>query len=178
MIVLIVGCNQKKEEPAMSGQGEISAQEQTTNSSTGLDIGKQAPNFSMTDSEGKTVSLSSLKGNVVMIDFWATWCPPCVRSIPEVKKLWAEHKGKQFQVLGVSLDKDLEVWKSYIKENNMTWKQVADGQFWDNKAALAFGIASIPSVWILDKEGKIVIKDANPLSDDDLIKETITKLLQ
>jgi hypothetical protein len=80
-------------------------------------------------------------------------------------------------LLGISLDKDLDTWKQYVKEQQMSWTQVADGNFWDNKAAMLYGIGSIPSVWILDQEGKVALKDVNPLSEGEAIRSKITELL-
>ncbi|MFZ9761452.1 MAG: peroxiredoxin family protein [Candidatus Kapaibacteriota bacterium] len=153
---------------------EVQEVPQTT---TPLDIGSKAPDFTMNDINGNSFTLSSLKGKVVMIDFWATWCPPCVRSIPEAKSIWNAFKKQDFVLLGISLDKDLAVWSNYVKEQNMNWTHVADGLFWDNAAAVQYGVGSIPSVWILDKEGTIILKDVNPLAESEKIRSTIAGLL-
>jgi len=143
---------------------------------TGTEVGAVAPNFTMNDQFGKPVNLNQFKGKTVVIDFWATWCPPCRKSIPFVKESYNKYKNNNVVFLGVSLDKaeGLDGWKEYIRDNGMDWVQVADGKFWDNKAAALFGIESIPSLWVLDREGKIVGKN---LFHDEL-EATITKAIQ
>jgi len=175
--IMFSGCTNEQQEPKQQEliQGENTQEFAPTTAQA--QIGAPAPDFTMNDIDGKPFTLSSLKGKVVMIDFWATWCPPCIRSIPEAKSIWNTYKNKNFVLLGISLDKDLDTWKDYVKEQQMSWMQVADGNFWDNKAAMLYGIGSIPSVWILDQNGNIALKDVNPLSEGEAIRAKITELL-
>jgi peroxiredoxin len=177
---MVYGCGQKQEaarQPeAMPAQN--TAQEAAPPAAPiSLNIGDAAPAFTMNGPDGKPISLADFKGKVVMLDFWATWCPPCVRSIPHVKELWAQYKDKDFVILGVSLDRDLDKWSTYIKDQNMSWPQVSDGKYWENAAAMQYQIESIPSVWILDKQGRIVLKNMNPLAEAESIEKTIQNLL-
>ena len=94
-----------------------------------------------------------------MIDFWATWCGPCVRAIPDVKELRKKYADTDLVILGVSLDKDLARWKTFIVNEKMDWLHVADGNFWDNEAGKKYGIESIPSVWIIGPQGQILAKN-------------------
>lgn len=175
--LIFIGCSNEKSELQDQRLPESEVTQEFTPTAPQVNIGAPAPDFTMNDIEGKPFTLSSLKGKVVMIDFWATWCPPCVRSIPEAKNIWSDFKKQDFVLLGVSLDKDLETWKDYVMKQKMSWIQVADGKFWDNSAAVLYGIGSIPSVWILDKEGNVALKDVNPLSEGDAIRAKITELL-
>ncbi len=175
--LIFIGCSDEKSELQDQKLPESEVTQEFTPTAPQVNIGEPAPDFTMNDIQGKPFTLSSLKGKVVMIDFWATWCPPCVRSIPEAKSIWNQFKKQDFVLLGVSLDKDLDTWKDYVSKQQMSWIQVADGKFWDNSAAVLYGIGSIPSVWILDKEGNVALKDVNPLSEGDAIKAKITELL-
>ncbi len=163
-----ISCEKSKEEKA---QEQIPIQEK-------FNTENPAPNFTMQSAEGNAISLSQFKGKVVMIDFWATWCPPCVKSIPEVKNLWKKYKDKGLVILGVSLDKDLQAWQTYIKNNDMNWFQVADGKFWENDAAILYGVESIPNVCIIDQKGNIVAKGLNPMGQSEEIEQTLSTLLE
>jgi peroxiredoxin len=124
-----------------------------------LVAGAKFPDFQEKDLAGKPLSPSLLKGKVVLIDFWATWCRPCVMELPNVQKVYEKHHDKGFEIIGVSLDQDQERLKSFIKEKSMTWQQYFDGKGWENKLAQKFGIQSIPATFLLDGEGKIIGRD-------------------
>jgi peroxiredoxin len=121
-------------------------------------VGAMAPDFTMNDTEGKPVQLSSLKGKIVLVDFWASWCGPCRQENPNVVKLYQQFHSKGFEILGVSLDKTKEDWVKAIKDDNLTWIHVSDLQFWQNTAARLYGVNAIPQSFLLDKDGKIIGK--------------------
>jgi len=121
-------------------------------------IGAQAPDFTMNDTEGKPVQLSSLKGKIVLVDFWASWCGPCRQENPNVVKLYQQYHDKGFEILGVSLDRTKEDWLKGIKDDNLTWIHVSDLQYWQNAAARLYGVNAIPQSFLLDKDGKIIGK--------------------
>jgi thiol-disulfide isomerase/thioredoxin len=121
-------------------------------------IGAIAPDFTMNDPGGKPVQLSSLRGKVVMIDFWASWCAPCRQENPNVVKLYQKYNAKGFEIIGVSLDKTKEEWVQAIKDDQLSWIHVSDLQFWQNTAARLYSVNSIPQTYLLDKEGKIIAK--------------------
>jgi len=125
----------------------------------GLVEGTQFPDFNEKDVMGKPLSIAYYKGKVVMIDFWATWCPPCRSEIPNVVTTYQKYHDKGFEIIGVSLDSDQQKLLAFVKENNMTWQQYFDGQGWGNKLAVKYGIESIPMTFLLDGEGKIIGKD-------------------
>ena len=121
-------------------------------------VGVLAPDFTMNDPEGNPVQLSSLKGKVVLVDFWASWCGPCRQENPNVVAMYQQFHSKGFEIIGVSLDKTKEDWVKAIKDDNLTWIHVSDLQFWQNAAARLYGVNAIPQSFLLDKDGKIIGK--------------------
>jgi thiol-disulfide isomerase/thioredoxin len=113
-----------------------------------------------TATDGRKIDLAKMKGRVVLIDFWATWCGPCVREIPSVKKAYAKLHPKGFEIIGISLDSNEDKLKKFIKDKDMTWPQYFDGQGWKNKISTRYGIRSIPAMWLVDKQGNLVDKNA------------------
>jgi len=138
-----------------------------------VQIGQPAVNFTMNDTTGKPVTLSSLKGNILLVDFWASWCGPCRAENPNVVKAYAGFHKKGFDVLGVSFDRKKEKWEKAIKDDKLTWTHVSDLLYWGNAAGKLYGISSIPSNVLLDKDQKII--DRN-LRGDALIAK-LTELL-
>ncbi|MEK0422893.1 MAG: hypothetical protein RLZ95_803 [Bacteroidota bacterium] len=122
-------------------------------------IGTVLPEFSQNDASGKSVSLSSLRGKYVLIDFWASWCGPCRAENPNVVKAFNAYKSKGFTVLGVSLDQDKAKWLEAIKKDGLAWTQVSDLKYWNNAVAQQFGIQSIPANFLIDPNGVVIGKD-------------------
>ena len=124
-------------------------------------VGKQAPELSLPDTEGKIVTLSSFRGKYVLVDFWASWCGPCRRENPNVVDAYNQYKGKNFTVLGVSLDRpgQKDSWLGAIHHDGLTWTHVSDLKFWDNEVAKEYGIKAIPQNLLLDPDGKIIAKN-------------------
>ena len=131
-------------------------------------VGAMAPDFTMNDPEGKPIQLASLKGKIVLVDFWASWCGPCRQENPNVVKLYQQFHSKGFEILGVSLDKTKEDWLKAIKDDNLAWIHVSDLQFWQNAAARLYGVNAIPQSFLLDKDGKIIGKG---LRGEQLVKK-------
>ncbi len=121
-------------------------------------IGKQAPDFSLPDADGKEISLSSYKGKYVLVDFWASWCRPCRQENPNVVNAWNKFKDKNFAILGVSLDRpgQKEEWLKAVKEDKLTWTHVSDLQYWESKVVPLYKIEGIPYNVLLDPQGKII----------------------
>ena len=119
-------------------------------------IGTEAIDFTQNDTAGRAVSLSSFRGKYVLVDFWASWCGPCRMENPNVVNTYQKFKGKNFTVLGVSLDKSKEPWIKAIKDDGLAWTQVSDLKYWYNEAAAKYHIQSIPQNLLIDPNGKIV----------------------
>jgi len=124
-----------------------------------LAIGMPAPDIKLPNPQGDTVALSSLRGNYVMIDFWAAWCKPCRMENPNVVRLYNKYNDQGFEIYGVSLDRTKEAWTEAIEKDNLTWTQVSDLQYFDSEAASLYNISAIPATVLLDKEGKIIAKN-------------------
>lgn len=121
-------------------------------------VGAAAPDIKLPDTKGKKVELSSLKGKVVVLDFWASWCGPCRRSMPDLKALYEKYKGKGLEVYAVSLDTDKKDWQKAISEDATTWLHVID---MDNAVAKKWRIEYIPNTYLLDKQGNVVSINAS-----------------
>ncbi|MES2396214.1 MAG: TlpA disulfide reductase family protein [Bacteroidota bacterium] len=134
-----------------------------------LAIGTVAPEITMNTPEGKPLSLSSQKGKVVLVDFWASWCGPCRAENPNVVKAYNKYKSKGFDVFNVSLDADPTKWKQAIEKDNLTWSNhICDFKAWQSPVVALYGFKGIPYNVLLDKEGKIIAKN---LRGEDLEKK-------
>lgn len=131
-------------------------------------IGQLAPDIALNNPEGKEITLSSYRGKVVLVDFWASWCGPCRKEMPNVVKAYAKFKNKGFEIFGVSLDQEKDRWIEAIAKDGITWPQVSDLKQWQSEVVPLYSIQSIPYTILLDKEGKILAKN---LRGEDLEKK-------
>jgi peroxiredoxin len=123
-----------------------------------LAIGAVAPEISLPNPDGEEVALSSLRGNYVLIDFWAAWCRPCRAEMPNVVRLYNEYGDENFEIYGVSLDKTRDAWLKAIDDDGLTWVHVSDLKYFNSEAASTYQIEGIPATYLLDPEGKIIAK--------------------
>ncbi len=155
LMFIVAGC--KKKEPEPTQQAKVKAEEKTTQPSGDKappgPSAKSAPSFTLQDLNGKQVSLSDFKGKVVILDFWATWCPPCVKEIPHFIALYEQYKDQGFAIVGISVDREgISVVKSFARKYQVNYPiLMTDGQV--DKAY--GGIPSIPTTFVIDSAGNI-----------------------
>jgi thiol-disulfide isomerase/thioredoxin len=146
-----------------------------------LKIGQPAPAISLPAPKGNIQTLSSLKGKLVLIDFWASWCAPCVKEQPELKALYTKHinqvKAGKFEILGVSLDKSKANWQNIIKHLKIDWLQVSDLMFWKSPVAKDYGIEDLPFNVLVNEQGNIVAINLHGKALEDFINSYLNGLL-
>ena len=138
-----------------------------------VQIGKTAPEFSLPDTAGVSVSLSDFRGKYVLLDFWASWCGPCRGENPNVVKAFNEYKDKNFTIIGISLDKDKSKWLKAIADDNLTWTHLSDLKYWDSEIPALYGVRGIPANVLLDPDGVIIAKNITGEDLHQKLKEVI-----
>ncbi len=144
----------------LPGSSYVSELKQKLDQATRLSIGRVAPDIKLKSPQGETVSLSSTRGKVVLLDFWASWCRPCRKENPHVVKLYDKYHSKGFDIFSVSLDQNMGKWVEAIKMDGLKWKNHGSTlQGWQCPVAATYEVHSIPSTLLLDKNGKIIAKN-------------------
>lgn len=131
-------------------------------------VGSDMPDFKLPDKDGKDFVFSTLRGKYVLVDFWASWCGPCMREMPNVVKLYKECKGKNFEIVGISLDQKRDAWLNAVEKNKMKWIQVSDLKSWGTLPVKLCNISAVPYTVLVDPEGKVIALD---LRGEELIKK-------
>lgn len=131
-------------------------------------VGSTMPDFMLPDMDGKKVNMKDLRGKYVLVDFWASWCGPCRREMPNVVELYKECKGKNFEIVGISLDKDKKQWMEAVKTMKMSWPQLCDFKVWETEPVRLCNIRAVPSTVLLDPDGKVIAMD---LRGEQLVKQ-------
>ncbi|HUV37815.1 MAG TPA: redoxin domain-containing protein [Patescibacteria group bacterium] len=124
-----------------------------------LKIGLPAISFSAQTAAGKPIKLEDYRGKVVLLDFWASWCAPCRKEMPNVKKVYANNHAKGFEIIGISLDDKESKFKEYMESEQMPWPQIFDGKGWQSELGQLYAVSAIPATYLLDREGKIRYKN-------------------
>ena len=136
--------------------------------------GTKFPDFAEKDLQGNPLSVAKYKGKLVLVDFWATWCGPCVGELPSVIKAYNKHHADGFEIIGISLDMDEQKLKSFLKTKELPWAQYFDGKGWQNKLAAKYGIQSVPATFLLDGDGKIVGQDLRGEALEEALAKALT----
>jgi thiol-disulfide isomerase/thioredoxin len=135
--------------------------------------GKNAMEISLPAMNGDTIKLSSLKGKVVLLDFWASWCGPCRVSNKYLVKLYDKYKAKGFEIFSVSIDEDKKDWLKAIKRDKITWLQVNDNKGWYGKTPTSWNIYQIPTSYLIDKDGRLVGMDVEGKELELMLKDLL-----
>ena len=139
-----------------------------------LTDGTKFPDFAEKDLQGNPLSVAKYEGKLVLVDFWATWCGPCVGELPSVIKAYNKHHADGFEIIGISLDQDEQKLKSFLKAKEIPWVQYFDGKGWQNKLAAKYGIDSVPATFLLDGDGKIIGQDLRGEALEDALAKALT----
>lgn len=136
-------------------------------------VGEEAPLIEDVTPEGTKYGLKAMRGKVVLVDFWASWCGPCRRANPHVVELYHKYKDKGFDVIGVSLDQAKDKWVKAIQDDRLEWHHVSDLAGWQSRWARAYGVSAIPHALLLDREGRVIANKINPGDLETQIKKAL-----
>ena len=136
-------------------------------------VGKQAPEISLPDTEGRTVTLSSYRGKYVLVDFWASWCGPCRRENPNVVEAYNQFRNKNFTILGVSLDREKAAWQKAIVDDNLNWTHISDLKYWQSEVVPLYQVGGIPFNVLVDPDGKVIAENLRGSALEQKLQEVL-----
>lgn len=137
--------------------------------------GKPAPEISLPGIDGKVINLSDLKGKIVLIDFWASWCGPCRHNNPKLVALYNKYHDKGFEIYGISIDSNAANWKTAIKQDELPWIQVNDNKGWYAPSTITYDVNAIPASYLLDRDGVIRLIDYDEKTIESKLKSLLKK---
>ena len=174
-LLLATGCRQKINVKVTEGIQVVDSEGEPVDVASATEPGNTFIDISLPGPQGQMVSLKDYVGQhkLVLLDFWASWCGPCMREQPNVVKAYELYHGKGLEIVGVSLDKDKASWLAAIEQTGQKWPQMSDLKGWDCQGAQLYNIQSIPANVLIDEHGKIVAKD---LRGDALLEEIESRL--
>jgi len=157
-----------------SQAAEMRRQQKDYETKEKLWVGKMAPDLALPDENGQVRKISSFRGKYLLVDFWASWCRPCRLENPNLVSAFNRYKGKNFTILGVSLDKNKQDWLQAIADDQLTWTHVSDLQYWNSKAAEIFKFDGIPYNILVDPSGEVIAESLRGEQLESKLKEVLT----
>ena len=155
------------------GNTELAAEYRKRAEPVSVLVGKPVPDFSATDLDGNPISLQQYRGKVVLLDFWATWSGLCFQKMPDVKRVYDIYKDEGFDIIGITLDNHEPSLRRYLKENDIPWRQVYSGKRWQSPTAQYYGIRTIPTRWLIAKDGTLISLHARGDALEKLVAEAL-----
>jgi peroxiredoxin len=166
LVFIMLGCGEKEE-----GQRSIPGLPEPPADAVILDPGDKAPDFSAKDLSGQEISLKQFQGKIVLLDFWASWCPPCISELPDMKSLHEKYDGKDFVIVSVSLDTELSKCESFVKDKQLKWIQIWEGV--GGEIGKKYGIIVLPATFLIGRDGVIVHTYLRAKEIGDVVKDLI-----
>jgi peroxiredoxin len=141
----------------------------------GIVVGKPAPDFTLTDTAGVVRRLADYRGKVLLVDFWATWCPPCVREMPNVKAGYDAYHARGFELIGVTLDEEREPFDRFVEAKALPWPQAFEGKGWGGDLVRVFGVTRVPASFLIGPDGNLIAKDLRGEELDQALAQALAK---